>query len=377
MANISRNPILFTGEEKTFLGSGEFLRNGEYLFSPDGAWRLGLWGKKEAPGTKSTLFVFRIDPKDRKKYHIAWRVEFEAHDDIYGVMQTDGNFCVYQGKEPENQGKCLWATGTNQAQQVDWTVHMQQDGNFCVYNGNYASYRPGVIAWQAGFNQGLADHYEITDIVYHYDRMTAFQPEFVTAYSDVVENNSSKDLETSVMISITKKATWSWETASASTLTVKTSAQLSLLDVAKIGTEFTGSLTEHSAQGGENSTEQTDTHQVKITVPPYRAMKVVAYLTREKRKIPYTYQGAFVLKHTPAFEEGSYCELEGIFTVENGARFQVYCQELSLSSAGKTETIAGNLNGIGEVTAVVSNDVQLFESVGEPVRLEEKDIIKL
>lgn len=377
MVNVSRNPIVFTGKEKTFLRTGEFLRNGEYLFSPDGAWRLGLWGRKEAPGTKGTLFVFRIDPEDQKKYHIVWRVEFESQDNIFGIMQADGNFCVYQGQGPDNQGKCLWSTGTNQKQKVDWTAHMQYDGNFCVYNGNYAGYRPGVIVWQAGFNQGLADHYEITDIIYDYDKMTSFPSVFEAVHSEIVENNGSETLETEIEISITKKESCNWQATSASTLTVKSTAQITVLDVAKIGTEFSGSSTVSFGRGGETSTEHKFTRRAKIKVPPYRAMKVEAYLTREKRRIPYNYQGAFVLKNGSAFGDGSYVELEGIFTVENSVNFRIYSQEMSLSSTDKAEIIAGNLTGVGKVSAVVSDEVKLFEPAGEPVLLDNTQVIKL
>jgi hypothetical protein len=50
----------------------------------------------------------------------------------YAIMQSDGNFVVYNGTGPSNQGLPYWATNTprNQAQ---FTAIIATDGNFVVY----------------------------------------------------------------------------------------------------------------------------------------------------------------------------------------------------------------------------------------------------
>jgi predicted lipoprotein with Yx(FWY)xxD motif len=53
----------------------------------------------------------------------------------YAVMQSDGNFVLYNGPNPASQGPPYWATGTNRAQ-GQYTAIMQTDGNFVVYDGS-------------------------------------------------------------------------------------------------------------------------------------------------------------------------------------------------------------------------------------------------
>ena len=52
----------------------------------------------------------------------------------YAVMQADGNFVLYNGPNPGNQGPPYWATRTNRAQD-QFTIIMQNDANFVVYDG--------------------------------------------------------------------------------------------------------------------------------------------------------------------------------------------------------------------------------------------------
>lgn len=56
----------------------------------------------------------------------------------FAIMQADGNFCVYHGSGPQNQGNFVW--GSVQAagyppQNGQYVVIMQDDGNFCQYTG--------------------------------------------------------------------------------------------------------------------------------------------------------------------------------------------------------------------------------------------------
>lgn len=66
----------------------------------------------------------------------------------FAIMQGDGNFVVYQGNGPHNQGKFVW--GSVQAagykpKNGEYFAIMQSDGNFTQYNGTPAN--RGSFVW--------------------------------------------------------------------------------------------------------------------------------------------------------------------------------------------------------------------------------------
>jgi hypothetical protein len=50
----------------------------------------------------------------------------------YARMQSDGNFVLYNGRDPGRTGPAYWATNTNRSQ-GQFTAIIQTDGNFVVY----------------------------------------------------------------------------------------------------------------------------------------------------------------------------------------------------------------------------------------------------
>ena len=66
----------------------------------------------------------------------------------FAIMQLDGNFCVYHGNGPDNQGDFVW--GSVQAagykpKNGEYFAIMQSDGNFCQYTGTPA--KQGDFVW--------------------------------------------------------------------------------------------------------------------------------------------------------------------------------------------------------------------------------------
>ncbi|MCG8460181.1 MAG: hypothetical protein MI919_28185 [Holophagales bacterium] len=66
----------------------------------------------------------------------------------FAILQRDGNFCVYRGNGPANQGDFVW--GSVQAagykpRNGEYFVIMQDDGNFCQYKGTPAN--QGGFVW--------------------------------------------------------------------------------------------------------------------------------------------------------------------------------------------------------------------------------------
>jgi hypothetical protein len=60
-------------------------------------------------------------------------------------MQSDGNFVLYDGRDPGNSGPPYWATNTSRSQ-GQFTAVMQTDGNFVVYAGLPGSFGSPIWA---------------------------------------------------------------------------------------------------------------------------------------------------------------------------------------------------------------------------------------
>lgn len=315
---MSTNPWLFTGKEKSYLRPSEVMKSGEYLFSPDGCWRLSLNAKG------GYLMLFTIDPDNHNLFVSPWGAKFDNVDNCFAIMQTDGNFCIYEGS-PEKQGRFLWHTNTRKGK----GAHMQHDGNFCLYNYDGPSYRPGCVVWQAGFNTGEVDHYEFTSIDYDYEHMEKLDPVVVTAFTQTLKNNSSSPQKTEVSFTIKKVEKHSWQTTNTAKLGIKASATIKIPVVGETGFEISGEFTHESAEGKETSTEKSTAYTVPVVVPPMKAIKVDACVTYDSIILPYKSKGVFALKDG----RYAYCELTGNFKAKSGSGLNVYYTEMDLPKA--------------------------------------------
>lgn len=65
-----------------------------------------------------------------------------ANAQYFAIMQSDGNFVIYQGSDPAHQGTPIWATNTNDglpSHFIPYFLIMQSDGNLVQYNGTGAN----------------------------------------------------------------------------------------------------------------------------------------------------------------------------------------------------------------------------------------------
>jgi hypothetical protein len=76
---------------------------------------------------------------------------------FYAVMQSDGNFVLYNGSGPASQGAPYWATQTNRSPQAQYTAILT-DGNFVVYAGTPSAVpgNPGVPAVWASHTEWVS-----------------------------------------------------------------------------------------------------------------------------------------------------------------------------------------------------------------------------
>jgi hypothetical protein len=130
-------PIIAIGPDR--LGSNQtasWISNDAALISADGRYAAVLRGD----GNLALCHTTNSMPDLSREY---WSALSSGHVQVrfpptgppfYAVMQSDGNFVVYDGTGPGSQGLPYWATNTSRSQ-GQFTAIMQTDGNFVLYAG--------------------------------------------------------------------------------------------------------------------------------------------------------------------------------------------------------------------------------------------------
>jgi hypothetical protein len=67
------------------------------------------------------------------KFMLPGQYMVSASRKYFAILQTDGNFCHYEGPNPANRGRELWCSGTNGNPSAH--VFMKSNGKFCVRQG--------------------------------------------------------------------------------------------------------------------------------------------------------------------------------------------------------------------------------------------------
>jgi hypothetical protein len=73
----------------------------------------------------------------------------------YGLLQRDGNFCVYRGARPgAKPSEALYCTLDKGAGAGPFYAALQNDGNFCIYRGKEPKFASGFVACVPGRSLG-------------------------------------------------------------------------------------------------------------------------------------------------------------------------------------------------------------------------------
>jgi hypothetical protein len=77
-----------------------------------------------------------------------------ANAQFFAIMQTDGNFVIYRGSDPDHQGTPIWATHTVDTRQyMGFSAVMQSDGNFVLYYGTGTGHAGSGARWASNTPQ--------------------------------------------------------------------------------------------------------------------------------------------------------------------------------------------------------------------------------
>ena len=113
---------------KDFLGTNEFIKDGQTLVAPNRAFHLMQQGD-------GNLCVYRGEPGNVKPGGPLWcSMRTGGTGKYFAVQQGDGNLCTYRGTGPGDNKGVLWCSG-QAAGSGSYFVAQQGDGNLCTYRG--------------------------------------------------------------------------------------------------------------------------------------------------------------------------------------------------------------------------------------------------
>ena len=81
-----------------------------------------------------------------------WASNTYGQGQCFAIMQSDGNFVLYKGSDPTHQGAFVWNSGRAPGQGQYFAV-MQNDANFCIYQGSSPLHQ-GAFVWNTGTVNG-------------------------------------------------------------------------------------------------------------------------------------------------------------------------------------------------------------------------------
>jgi hypothetical protein len=93
-----------------------------------------LLGASSVFAQSSPPYTARLNVLETGQYLTVNQYMRSAQKRFFGILQTDGNFCIYKGTGPTDKHGEIWCSGSNRDNGAYFAA-MQSDGNFCIYKG--------------------------------------------------------------------------------------------------------------------------------------------------------------------------------------------------------------------------------------------------
>jgi len=260
---------------------------------------------------------------------------------FHGVIQKDGNFCIYRGDWKEAKvNTCLWDTVSHDCggksytggKLAQWCLYMQEDGNLIISepgggpvwalstnhknvmasgtwavlydDGNFAVASKGE--WNhRKFATDVTDtvdesSYEWNELVYDLKNGAIVEtspPRF--SHAITATNHTASQQSTSLSMQYLKSKTFSWKTTTTIKVGVKAFAKLELPGVGEAGLEVTGEVAQ-SAEFGETKTEsETIVISMPVVVPVGKKIAGTCTWRESKIKVPFIGKGKATFRGLP------------------------------------------------------------------------------
>ena len=111
-----------------------------------------VWGTVQPPGGKSSWL-------GAGAYLVVNDYLVSADNQCFAIMQGDGNFVLYHGSGPANQGPAYWSSNTVRGPGEYFAI-MQSDGKFVLYHGSDPAHQ-GAAYWATNTMAGPGQYFAV------------------------------------------------------------------------------------------------------------------------------------------------------------------------------------------------------------------------
>ncbi len=211
----------------------------------------------------------------------------------FALVQSDGNFCIYQGSDlAHNQG---WHWGTQMtAGGGQFHAQLRNDGEFCICAGA-GLHDAGEVVWRSGATDPVIRIDAIHAIDYHLADAETGLSQPASLYRETVQNAGDQKQTSNISgsVSVGDSASWSDRLA----INVGVSASFSGPVPVMSGRKVTMSADSghHFLRNGGTTAARNWGFNAPAAVPPNSAMTCVVAAVRSTVIVPYTLSGSFTL----------------------------------------------------------------------------------
>ena len=211
---------------------------------------------------------------------------------FFAKMQNDGNFVVYKGTSPNDQG-VVWATD-----KLDpfgqFFAEIQDDGSFGIYKGTDPDNNYGAI-WVTNKSDPI-DKVEVSKIEYDLDFAQELRSEIRELYSETAHNNSNEVQTVTISGSESVSEQSGWSNSLTTKVEVKTTFETGIPFVLNGRIETSASVQDTYVWNGSKSKTKTWSFTVPMKVPPHKTASAFISVHLSTIVVPYMLEGIFTLK---------------------------------------------------------------------------------
>ena len=302
---------------KSYIQGNEFLKTRDYLVSDNGLFHAIMQ-------SDGNLCVYRGGEPANNLGAFWCSGQTRKGDNFITLLQPAGVLQVYQGTDPyhidndeEVNRILLWSSANFWGGDGPSFATVQDDGNFCIYKGTGPS-NQGDYLWGTGVTDALSD-FEISAIDYDVSHATIENNRLEDLYRQEVANNTDTPQQSSIGGSESVAEMSGWSSKLGGKIGVKTNFKSGIPFLADGKVEVTIEVNYEYTWNGSTTRTKVWTFNVPVTVPPKSKAVVVISVSVSKISVPYTLTGSFVLKSGARISR----KIPGIYTGLNSHNLEV------------------------------------------------------
>ncbi len=276
----------------TFLAMNEVLSMNNSLISDNGVFVATM----QSDGS----FVNRLSNANQYLYWNSGVAPGSAAGPYFAIMQVDGNFVVYKGTGPNNQGGVVWATNVYPGVAAGpYFAVIQNDGNFVIYYGTGPN-NQGAPIWAT--NIPITTLFvNVSNMVYELNQATIDLPQVVGSFIRDLTNDTAVSQQETFTFDLEYNETQKWTTTNSTKVDVQAQFNVSIPIIEDTQSTITAEQAFSSTTDTEQSTTKKYTDAIPVTIPPNSHVTCTATASTTNISLPYTADAVYTLMFSTIF----------------------------------------------------------------------------